>query len=378
MTPMEIATYHGQTDIIDLLKKYGVPALEPRDAAQQRLIGAAEDHDIPAMEDAIDAGADINRWNRQGETALLVACRFFFGEVHQFTAIVYILGKGADPAIQGCDDTGSQPCHKTTALHCVMLESPLPDRCSQCEERVRSVIKALLQHRALVSARDSDGKTPLHIAAEKNNIVGAVILIDAGCEMIPKDNKGKTPLDYAESAEMIKLLKDHGAKEAGETHAQTDKEKPSLPPRKSSVPKINGYGPYKFGVTIEEAKKARPEASRTNCDYQDTAYCLTEKTDLFGQEAEIDAHFEKNTKRLHMVTITFKRLDDKFKGSRACMEVLEAIATPLVEKWGIPTREHGRSMLWESPYGGTLSLGRLCLNADVGVVVVSYDDTPGF
>ena len=76
-----------------------------------------------------------------------------------------------------------------------------------------AVIKALLQHRALVSAQDSDGKTPLHIVAEKNNIVGAVILIDAGCEMMPKDNKGKTPLDNAESAEMIKLLKDHGAKE---------------------------------------------------------------------------------------------------------------------------------------------------------------------
>ena len=47
MTPMEIATYHGQTHIIDLLKKYyGVPALEPRDAAQQRLIGAAKDFEF--------------------------------------------------------------------------------------------------------------------------------------------------------------------------------------------------------------------------------------------------------------------------------------------------------------------------------------------
>jgi len=28
-----------------------------------------------------------------------------------------------------------------------------------------------------------------------------------------KDKEGKTPLDYAESGEMIKLLKSHGAKE---------------------------------------------------------------------------------------------------------------------------------------------------------------------
>ena len=30
---------------------------------------------------------------------------------------------------------------------------------------------------------------------------------------MPKDKIGKTPLDYAESAEMIKLLKSHGATE---------------------------------------------------------------------------------------------------------------------------------------------------------------------
>jgi uncharacterized protein len=70
-----------------------------------------------------------------------------------------------------------------------------------------------LRHGALVSARDGSGMTPLHIAAQKNNIVGAKRLIKAGAKIMPRDNKGKTPLDYAESAEMIKLLKAHGAKE---------------------------------------------------------------------------------------------------------------------------------------------------------------------
>ena len=30
---------------------------------------------------------------------------------------------------------------------------------------------------------------------------------------MPKDKEGRTPLDYAESAEMIKILKKYGAKE---------------------------------------------------------------------------------------------------------------------------------------------------------------------
>ena len=54
---------------------------------------------------------------------------------------------------------------------------------------------------------------PWHHSAEFNNVVGAQMLIDAGCKISPTDRKGKTPLDYAESAEMIRLLKDHGAKE---------------------------------------------------------------------------------------------------------------------------------------------------------------------
>jgi ankyrin repeat protein len=109
-------------------------------------------------------------------------------------------------------------------LHCAIKESSLifeieikkeikNERMKDSPVYARLVIESLLRHGALVSARDSDGMTPLHIAAEKNNIIGAKMLIEAGSKIMPKDDKGKTPLDYAESAEMIKLLKDHGAKE---------------------------------------------------------------------------------------------------------------------------------------------------------------------
>jgi ankyrin repeat protein len=220
MTPMEIAARYGRSNIIELLQKHGVAALEPKEAAQQRLIGAAGEHDIPGMEDAIDAGADVNGNIRQGETALLEALSMMGYREWDSASVLYLLKKGADPTIQG-SESAEDPWDKTTALHlAIQSSSYVLDKKHQEDQegkdramRAVSVIKALLQHGALVSARDYYGQTPLHIAAKRNNVVGAQMLIDAGCKIAPLDQVGKSPLDYAESAEMIKLLKDHGAKE---------------------------------------------------------------------------------------------------------------------------------------------------------------------
>ena len=75
------------------------------------------------------------------------------------------------------------------------------------------VIHYLLQNGAFVSARNDIGITPLHYAARFNNLEAAEILLNANAKVMPRDNEGKTPLDYAESGEMIILLKSYGAKE---------------------------------------------------------------------------------------------------------------------------------------------------------------------
>jgi ankyrin repeat protein len=71
----------------------------------------------------------------------------------------------------------------------------------------------LLEAGAKVSGVDSIGRTPLHIAAENDNVRAAEILIREGAKVMPRDGAGKTPLDYAESSAMIKLLKQNGATE---------------------------------------------------------------------------------------------------------------------------------------------------------------------
>ncbi|MCJ7674785.1 MAG: ankyrin repeat domain-containing protein, partial [Sedimentisphaerales bacterium] len=99
------------------------------------------------------------------------------------------------------------------AARIVKGESRLAKKFESEAAWARLTIETLLRAGALVSARGEDGQTPLHIAAKCNNLIGASMLIEAGAKIADKDNTGKTPLDYAESGEMIKLLKSYGAKE---------------------------------------------------------------------------------------------------------------------------------------------------------------------
>lgn len=209
-TPIEEATANGYEKIIDLLVSYGASKLSQKDAVQIRFIEAARFEKIDVLQDLVKKGATVNGTNRNHQTALLNALGGGRYDYDLYIKVMYLLDLGADVNLKG---EGIRILGSTFPLHMAVWWSSVIFNGKGDTSYAKQILNELIKRGAYISAPDDEGKTPLHIAADRNNLYAAKLLIDSGSKIMPKDKSGKTPLDYAKSAKMIKLLKDHGAKE---------------------------------------------------------------------------------------------------------------------------------------------------------------------
>jgi len=219
-TPVEWAETYGHPEVVKVLIKHGAELVPKKQALQDRFVQLAtesrkdrehfEQWNIVYMEKALEDGATVNGKNSKGEIALVESISFAY-RAEEYITVAYLLQKGANPNLKSAQRYSGFDgiaLHHAVGCHGMMAKNGADEIIYQ-----RLIIEALLKAGAHVSSRGLDGMTPLHIAAKHNDIYAATTLIKAGAKIMPKDDTGKTPLDYAESAEMIKLLKSHGAKE---------------------------------------------------------------------------------------------------------------------------------------------------------------------
>lgn len=213
-TPTELALKYGQHKVYDLLILLGGIPVNISASAQMTLIEAAKNANVVGMGNAVKAGARINGDDPAGRIALIDALRNPIRERRQAEAIWWLLDHGANPNLKGesgFQDLDGIPLHVFVSMnrHTLSGIKQRPEVKSLSEETLTRLLKA----GAKVSGMDSQGRTPLHIAARTDNVNAAKILIREGARIMARDANGKTPLDYAESGLMIKLLKSHGATE---------------------------------------------------------------------------------------------------------------------------------------------------------------------
>ena len=225
--PIDLAEKYGQNEIVKALVAHGIKQRTPKESAQLRLIGGADNADVVQMLKALADGAQVDGSDEWGEIA-----------IHKLVKSSKLESPEGVAALLLLLDIGHAKLNWTLDGKPVLIEAvdnvTEPWKRGELHDQYSvKVIKILLEKGAPISAQDDEyfvgdmplligdkrnviaGDTPLHIAVKRGNFAIAELLVHNGAKVMVLNKAGKTPLDYAESGPIIKLLKENGAIERG-------------------------------------------------------------------------------------------------------------------------------------------------------------------
>ncbi len=173
-------------------------------------------------EDLIEAGADLEAVDSQGNTPLLAAAQVAGAQM-----VTLLISKGANArAANSQGQTGLHLAAFAASADTVLAllggkadangadhEGNTPLHVA-AREPSAEVVKYLLQAGAQVNARNGQGETPLHLCARTWHTVTARALLQAGADVNARGPGGATPLHVAAASaqlEMARLLIAQGA-----------------------------------------------------------------------------------------------------------------------------------------------------------------------
>ena len=132
------------------------------------------------FEALVNAGADVDRWD--GDAA---------APIHHASAEERRRGAAAGSCAFVCDERRVRPLHLA----------------AECRDRRRSLRTciALLESGCDAQCADYEGRTCLHVVAERGPRGLVELLMDAGCSKEAEDVHGRKPADAAEAAGQAKI-----------------------------------------------------------------------------------------------------------------------------------------------------------------------------
>jgi uncharacterized protein len=166
LSPLTVATYHGQANIVDLLLARG---------ASDDIFAATARGDRASVESLLRDNPELVRANSSdGWTALSLAAHFGRLEILQI-----LLGYGSDPNAVSNNLLANTPLHAAIAGN------------------QREATALLIRNGSNVNAVDSGGWTPLHLAAHSGTESIVRDLLEAGADPTIPNAQGDTPLTTA-------------------------------------------------------------------------------------------------------------------------------------------------------------------------------------
>ncbi|HEX8775248.1 MAG TPA: ankyrin repeat domain-containing protein [Pyrinomonadaceae bacterium] len=188
--PLVKAAYENDLASVKKLLASGVdPDVLDKSIDSTALAQAAAHDNREMMLVLLHAGAEVNRQNRNGETALM-----FLSEGVSAETVRALIKAGADLEVK--DDDG-----ETALIMAARLDNT-------------DVLKALISAGAKIEAKDEKGQTALMAAAREGLIDNVKALLEAGAQINVRDEEEWTALRHAredDEKEVMKLLRDRGA-----------------------------------------------------------------------------------------------------------------------------------------------------------------------
>lgn len=171
-TPLHIAARLGMTeDIIRALVKAGADPNERNKKGVTPLSLSIERKQATQAGLFVSLGADIHAEDIEGNTALTKA----------YTAGIEMTGAVVTPGnISSRDSQGRTP------LHIAVLVKASPE-----------IMNYLISQKADINARDKNGESPLHIAVRNNDRVSGEALLAHGADVFNPNVSGDSPLKFA-------------------------------------------------------------------------------------------------------------------------------------------------------------------------------------
>jgi len=202
-TPLHWATAHANTNLIGLLLQTGCD-LNARNAEDKSPIQLASDQDnFTLLEFLLGQGADINAADTNGNTVLHLRAAaevdyivppvdpfrrqaFQTSNVCGRSMMAFLISHQAK--LEAVNRAGETPLHRVATKGF---------NGSNAVEAAATWLQPLITNRANINARDTNGRTPLHLAAQAKNVPVMEALIHYGAKVNARDSAGKTPLHLA-------------------------------------------------------------------------------------------------------------------------------------------------------------------------------------